>query len=338
MKTRPRRRAAALMAGLLASTLASTLATLPAVAAEGDGKGSLRVKILDPAGSPVDAQLFLMEQGAGPLSGGRNGVRVAPGTFDFIDVPTARYGAYTMSPWGGMTCAGIDPCDYFGLRDDGPSPVSGAVTVEDVETPAQLTIRLAPPATVSGARVVGQPLRVAWSPQMSMMLGSLSAAGTMPLPTTQWLRNGVVIPQGFGGTYSTTRADVGQVLSVRLSYPVGTFWDSRSEDWSARTVVGGRIAKITSRTTVDVFRKKVVQGRSPGIRVEVSAGNLPATGRVRMKVGRLTVTKTLRNGSARLAVPRSLKPRRYRVVATYLGSWSTSPSTGTGTFKVVRRR
>ncbi|SDC44005.1 hypothetical protein SAMN05421872_102288 [Nocardioides lianchengensis] len=333
MKNPLRRRAAV----VIACVLASTLGALPAMAEEGDGKGSLRVTILDPTGAPVDAQLFLMKQGAGPGSGGLNGVRVAPGTFDFVDVPAARYGAYTMSPWGGMTCAGIDPCDYFGLQAE-PSPVSGAVTVDDVETPARLTIRLAPPAAVSGSRVIGQRLRVTWSPQMATMIAELSASGGIALPTVQWLRNGVVIPHELGVTYETTRADLGRVLSVRLSYPAGSFWDHRSEDWSPRTVVGGRIAKITSGTTVDVFRKKVLPGRTPGIRVEVSAGNLPATGRVRMKLGRLTVTKTLRNGSARLAVPRSLKPRRYRVVATYLGSWSSSPSTGTGTFKVVRRR
>lgn len=327
------------MAVSLAAVLSGALVGATASAVEGDGKGSLQVRIVDWTGAPVDGQIFLMQQNAGPSAGGFTWTsRSSAGVYDFVDLPVHTYGAFTLSPWGGMTCAGISPCDYFSLSAEGPSPVTGAVTVVDSETPAGLTIRLAPPATIGGTFVVGRPLQADLSPQMLTMVNAFAPDPTKPRVGIEWLRDGTAIPDARGYTYTPTVADVGRTVSVRLSYDRGEFWDSRSSDWSPRTMAGGAITKVSTHTSVDVMRKRVVQGRPPGARISVSAGDLPGVGTVRIKVGKRTVTRTLRNGSTRVPVPTKLRPGRYRIVATYLGTPSHATSKDVGRFRVVRQR
>lgn len=311
----------------------------PALATEGDGRGVVVVKVLDPAGQPVNGQVWLLEQGATGRKGPASATTL--GTYTF-DVPVGRYGVLAVTPWGGFNCAGISPCDYYAVSGDGAgvSPVTGALTVTDSETPLVHTVQLADPAVVTGTGVVGQPLTLTWSPQMTGLLAASGAytGGVGAGPRVQWLRDDAPVAGAYGLSYTPTGTDVGRMVSVRLDYPVQGQWTQHSADPSPRFVPGRRIAKLPSRTTVSIFRKKVLAGRSPGLRVDVTAADLPATGRVSIKVGKHVYSRPLRNGVVRLAVPSKLRPGRYRVVASYPGSSSYAPSTGTGRFTVIRKR
>lgn len=329
LKKNPLRRG--LVAALAAAALLvpSVLAG-PAVAEEGDTKGDLVVSVLDGAGRPANGIVALVRKGEStPMS--TSPVGTTTGVYEFDDLPVGRYGILTLTPWGGFSCAGLSPCDYRSMTLGGALTTTGVVDVTDVEAPARYTLRTAVPAAVTGSGIVGGPLAITWSPGMTNLLTVL---GAVAAPAVQWLRNGVPIPGAVGTTYTTTGADQGRTVTARLSYVAFPISPTPPPAY----VLGGRrIVKAKSRTTVDVFRKKVVEGRSPGLRIDVTAGNLPATGKVKIKVGKHTFKKTLRNGSARVPVPGNLKPGRYKVVATYLGSSSYNPSKGTGRFTVVRK-
>lgn len=335
MKKNPWRR------GLIAVMAASALlvpivASGPAAVAADDPTGTAVVKLVDAAGKPVTGQTQLMSVASG-TSDQPPGALTAPGTYTFADLPVGGYGVFSMSPWGGLACAGISPCDYFMLAGaPGARTVTAAITVKDSATTV-LTVRLPEPGAITGSAVVGKPLTLQWSTTMTNLLAVFGMAGAGASPVVQWLRNGAVIPGATGTSYTTTGQDAGRVVSARLSYPTPGMWALMGVDASPRLVAGRKITKSASRTTVDVFRKKVVRGRSPGVRIDVTAGDLPATGKVTIKIGKRTYTKTLRNGSARVPVPGTLKPGRYKVVATYLGSASYSASKGTGRFTVVRK-
>ncbi|MEI5673387.1 MULTISPECIES: Ig-like domain repeat protein [Nocardioides] len=340
LKKNPLRRG--LVAALAAAALLVPVVSAgPAAAVPDDGRGVVVVKVVDQAGKPVTAIVELYKSGEADPDG-LTGTLTPPNTTTFDATEVGRYGVSTMSPWGGLSCHGVTPCNYLGMQGaPGATTVSvpGVLPVTDSETPAVYTVRLAAPGTITGTAAVGKRLTMTWSPTMKNLIDTYTLVGAGALaPGVQWLRDGVAIPNAIGNTYDPTGADAGRVVSARLSYPSSVVLvPGAGFDAAPRTIGGRRVARATSVTTVDVFRKKVVQGRSPGLRVDVTAGDLPATGKVKIKIGKRTYQKTLRNGSARVPVPGTLKPGRYKVVATYLGNASYSASKGTGRFSVVRK-
>lgn len=295
--------------------------------------GDLTVRILDATGLPANGLVAIFRAGEG-LPDEVSQAPDAPGEYRFTDLPAGRYGVLTMTPWGGLTCAGVSPCEFAALQGISGITTVGAVDVTVAEAPAVHTLRTAVPGTVTGKSVVGNALSITWSSPMATMLAAFGTSG----PTVQWLRDGAPIPGAVATTYTTTGADQGHLVSARLAYLAGGIWSSFGAAPTPYTLAGRTVTKAASRTTVDIVRKKIAEGRSPGIRIDVTADNLPAPGQVKVTIGKRTYTKTLRNGSARVPVPGTLRPGRYRVVAKYLGTSSYSPSRASGVFTVVRKR
>lgn len=301
---------------LLGSTLAA-----PAHAVPGDGKGEIVVKLVDPAGKPTAGVLLVFAQGM-----------TTPATDlpDFNTMTTqvagsltaGRYGALAMSPWGGIACLGIDPCSYLALIGaPSPSPVVGAFDVADVETPVVATIKNTAPGRITGGHTVGDQLTFAWSTGMKDLIAIIPSGAGQYAPTVTWLRDGK--PVGAGPTYDLTPADVGRRISARLAYGEPNIWTAgfhglKVAPYDLPSFVA---TKRPTRTTADLFRKSLVQGRGTGLIVDVtSAQDAVTDGKVKVTVGKWKATKEIRNGSARFALPKTLKAGRYQVQVTYLGS------------------
>lgn len=332
-QTRPRLRRAALGTLTSAALLGSALAAAPAQATPSDGKGEVVVSIVDAAGQPLKAMAGLVSTAGGSPTGGFGSSLASTVT---SSVPAGRYGVVAIAPWGGIFCAGIDPCGYATFAGGAtPATVPGAVDVQDVETPSTVRVQAPAPATVSGGNLAGQVLTVTLSRAMQEFAVLTTGAQGVQ---NEWLRDGVVIPGATSPAYTLTGEDVGHTIAPRLSYgpAIAGQWAMLGADAAPITLPGRAVTKSASQTKVEVFRQAIVAGKSTGLRVDVTSGAQPAQGDVRVTVGKWSVTKTLLNGSIRVPLPKKLKPGKYQVVAQYLGSGTLEASQGADQLKVKK--
>lgn len=308
--------------------LGSTFTAAPASAAPDDDLGQLTVTVVDALGRPAPASVMAMTtDGSTSLSFPTMG---GPPPYAFShtytdEVPEGRYGFMVMAFWGGLVCSGVSPCS----PPTGPEPVeptvTGAVDVTDNGAPASHTVTVPVPATISGSSAVGGLLTMAISPQQQQFLGSIFGVPGVALGSyeVQWRRNGVAIPGATAMTYRPTNADAAQNVDAVLSYPalVRTYMSTYGFPVSDYAVPGARVGKAATKTTVDLFRKKIKAGRSTGLRADVtSGGQAVPDGKVKVAIGKWKASKPVRNGTARVAIPTTLKPGKYQVVVTYVGS------------------
>jgi hypothetical protein len=311
---------------LLVPALATTA---PASAAPGDG--TVTLSVVDPAGQQLGGSFYLIPVGADKYWDGVQATGLTPA----VVVPPGGYGVLAISPWGGFLCAGVTPCSASVLTDDStPFTVTPVVQVSEGGTTAY-PLTAPAPAQILGGNTRGSARYVEYSAPMKELL-SVYTLGIYGGVTTQWVRNGVDIPGATAPAYTVADSDVGTTLSTRLAWSgyIQSQFTNAGLPAGPRVLPGVAIARSRTTTTVDVFRSTITAGKSIGFRADVTSGSDPAIGTVRLKIGKVTITKKLRNGSVRGLLPRSLKPGKYKIVATYLGSSVFEPSTGTDRFKV----
>lgn len=304
------------------------LAVTPTQAAS-PGFGDLTVTLVDTTGAPVPAMIYAIRVGSGQTF---EGAEESGTTVTFSNLPSDRYGIYALSPWGGLVCAGVAPCNQF-IGSDGVTVV-GAVDVPDNgETSYQLSTPL--PATVVGTGRLGSVLAVDYSAPMDALL-SIYGVGVYGSVDVQWLRDGVAIPGGTSTSYIVALADVGHTLVPRLSwsgylaYQFGLIGLPPGE----RLLAGRKVAKVATKTKVSVFRKVVTDGRGNSMRVDVSSPSAVVLGKVKIELGKWKTTKKIANGVVRASLP-AVKPGKYTVKVTYLGTDAFAPSKGKTSYKVT---
>jgi len=140
----------------------------------------------------------------------------------------------------------------------------------------------------------------------------------------QWLRNGSPVTGASGAAYVPSAADVGALLSVRVTATQPGY------DAGTATSAAVTVDRFVSTTSVKLAKAKVSTARHAKVRVIVAApGASGPTGKVRV-VQRGHVVRTLSlvagdRGSAATRLPR-LDPGRYRIRADYAGTRTVAPS------------
>lgn len=326
MKKNPLRRG--LMAALATAALVtSTLSAGAAQAADETPTGQLTVKLVDTLGRPVLGSVLGLPGSTGEsfsLPSSPDGAAAAASSYR-ATVSPGSYGLVVMAPWGGLVCAGVAPCIVPGLDGDMEAPtVTPVVSVTDGGSTVY-TVKVPLPATISGSSRIGSTLKTTLSASQQRFFEIYRTApgigSWIASPTVQWRRDGVAIPGATAMTYRLTSQDASRRIDAVLDYP--EILKLLINGWASPTyaVPGLRAGKASTRTTADLFRKRIKAGRRTGMRIDVTTDGAPvAAGRVRVTVGRWNVVKEVRNGSARATLPARLKPGRHKIVVTYLGS------------------
>lgn len=299
----------------LVAVLALSLATLGlATPSEAADTGTLTVTVVDEHGDPMPGQLGVLAPAGGGTPGG-----IAISTLT-SDLPPGEYAVVSMTPWGGMQCAGMTDCTYTALLG-GAVDTDGAVTVRAGET-TQVRIEGRTPLRVAGPARVGKRLSVTWSPGMQTLVELFGMSGAGLAPQVQWLRDGTPIAGATGPTYRAVGADAGRTLSARATY--SDLARAQLEMMSGQPVTPRtsnrlEVGKVKTEAFATLGDSTIPAGRQGRVRVDVTAPGQIVTGRVRLTIGDWTRTASLRNGSARFVLP-ALTAGRYTVRAAYLGS------------------
>lgn len=299
----------------LVAALTLSLATLGLAAPSGAAEtGTLAITVVDEHGDPMPGQLGVLAPAGGGAPGG---IGISTLT---SDLPPGEYAVVTMTPWGGMQCAGMTDCTYAALLG-GAVDTDGTVTVRSGQT-TQVRIEGRTPLRVAGPARVGKRLSVTWSPGMQTLVELFGLSGGGLAPQIQWLRDGTPIAGATGSTYRAVGADAGRTLSARATY--SDLARAQMEAMSGQPVTPRtsnrlEVAKVRTEAFATLGDSTIPAGRQGRVRVEVTAPGQIVTGKVRLTVGSWSRTSSLRNGSARFVLP-ALNPGRYAVDATYLGS------------------
>lgn len=154
----------------------------------------------------------------------------------------------------GSTSLGVTGPSYLvGPADDGCSLHVRQVSLRDgwgsgMTASPSVTARhfaLVGSPVVQGNRVVGQRLRTS----------GLAWSGTPDTVAHQWLRGGVPISRATASTYVPRVADVGKVVSVRVT-------GQRTADALTATQIVSGVNRIRARTTIRVVRIESRRGRA----------------------------------------------------------------------------
>ena len=295
-----------------------TLTASPADAVVEDG--TLSVTVVDELGNPMPGSLLLVSN-----DDDLNAEFPASSTFE-RSLPPGSYGAFSLSPWGGLLCAGIANCTS--VLAGVPAVPDGSVVVTSGTT-TNVTIQGTVPATLSGPARIGSPLTVTYSAGMQGLVDYLElAVGGSYAPTISWLRDGVPIP-GTTGTYVPVGADAGTHLSARLEY-VGvaqaTFASLSGAPVGPRTTNDIAVKLIATKAFAILSNPTIKAGSRGKVRVELTAPGAIVTGRVTVGVGSWSQTRSLINASVRVQLPK-LPAGKHAVKARFLGSPTYAPST-----------
>jgi len=320
LKKNPLRRgalAAVTTAGLL---LGSLISAAPAQAAP--GLGDLTVTITDPTGATLRGAIYALPEGTTGFGG--SGLELFYGA-NTAEVPAGRYGVVAMTPWGGMLCAGVSPCDTDIIFGTGEVSVTGVVEVPD-EGAANLALSAPAPAAVTGTSRVGDDLTIDFSEPMDRLVTTFG--GGLGGLNIQWLRDGKVISGAAGASYRIDVRDVGHTIAPRLSWSflvASELFSGAYVPNDNRTLAGRKIAKVRTTTKATTFRKVIPAGRAKSAWVDVVGRGGDVTGKVTVQVGKWKRTKRLWNGDTRVLLPK-LKRGRYAVKVSYLGTDVFAPS------------
>lgn len=305
-----------------AVALAAALTTLVAAPAEAAPvNGTISITLVDENGDPMPGSIDVYS------ADGSVGMTVQGVATREESVPPGSYGVMVFSPWGGMQCAGIAPCDYSIVLGSSVGP-DGSVVVASGET-TEITIRGEAPATLTGSGRVGSPLTLAYSSGMTNLLDYLDVVVGAYYPTVTWLRDGAPIGGVDATTYVPVAADAGTEVSVRLSYTGAAqmvFATVNGGPVEPRTTDAVLVKRIPTKTYALISNPTIRSGSRGKVRIEVTASGQVVTGKVTVGVGSWSQTRSLINGSARVLLPR-LPAGRHSVTASFLGSSTYPPST-----------
>ncbi|MDP1698301.1 MAG: hypothetical protein Q8L45_11060 [Xanthomonadaceae bacterium] len=164
---------------------------------------------------------------------------------DGVDVPGATASAYLLgdADVGALMSVSVSYTDAHGTAE-GPflgGPTAAVVNINDALTGS---------VTISGSAVVGQALTASNTLADADGLGALSY---------QWLRAGVDIVGATGTTYTVANVDIGQALSVRVSYTDAHGTAESAVSASVTGLVGGnRVPTGTVNITGNAVEEQVL--------------------------------------------------------------------------------
>ncbi len=318
--------------GAVAALAASALVTTagPARAADPEpGTGDLTLSIVDPSGALLGAMYYIVPAGSDQIYDGRQ----LAGTTVTQNLPVGRYGILALSPWGGMLCAGLTPCNL--LIGSETITVAGVVDVPD-QGAVSYRIKAPATATLVGKNQVGSPRGVDFSTPMDNLLG-IYGVGVYGSVTPQWLRDGKDIAGATANSYTITSDDVGHRIAPRLRWSgymaaQFTYWGIPA---APKTIAGQKVGKVKTKTQASVFRQVVKAGRGNSVRIDVTGGRTVGvvTGKIKVRLGSWKRTLTLRNGSTRTEIP-AQKVGRHTVKVAFLGSRAFAPSDDKVSYRV----
>lgn len=315
------RRVPALLIGLLALVVAP-VAVVPA--AQAADTGTLSVRVVDWNGDPMPGQISVIgvdDQGLGTHQ------TTQTASYD-VALEPGSYGVLSLSGWGGFLCAGVAPCDYYAVVSGVQKP-DGTVQVVSGQT-TNVTIRADYPVVLQGKGQIGKPLVLDYSEGMDTLQDYLGTYGGGAYhPTVTWLANGAPINGQSGDSLTPTGAQAGAAISATLEY-------TGMGKTAFEQIAGGAlppvatdsvtVKKIPTKTFALLFVSSIPSDRQARVRIEVTAKEQIVTGKVKVTAAGVSKTAALHNGTARVLLPK-LKPGKYPVQATYLGSKAFKAST-----------
>ncbi|GAW47919.1 MULTISPECIES: Ig-like domain-containing protein [unclassified Nocardioides] len=322
-------RALAALAAVVTALGAGLGAAPPAQAA---GTGTLNIHVVDEHGDPMPGAILVMSDVGG------FGAQVQQVSENSVELPPGDYAVLSLSPWGGVLCAGIDPCDYLSIGTGVAHPDGSLVVVEGHETDVELAA--ARPMSLAGSGRVGTPLVLEYSAGLTSMLTYLGAVGGGAFsPTIEWLRDGTPISGAHDTTYLPTSHDVGSRIAARLSYlglAGAQFAELTGQPVTPRSTKSVEVGKVPTSTFTRLLRSSITTAQRGVARVDATAKNMIVTGRATVSVGDWSVTRALRNGRMSVRLP-ALKPGTYQIVSTYAGTRVFKASTAPSRTLVVTR-
>jgi subtilisin family serine protease len=205
---------------------------------------------------------------------------------------------------------------YLGVVTYGDSAVQTVLTVDSGEA-APVAVE-AP--TVSGTVAINRTLRATpgtWDP-------------AEVTTTYQWLRDGEPIQGATSQSYRVQRADLGRVISVRVTAT------STATGLSGTADSAGAASVVTSRTevTVSPWVGRTTDTYKVNVKIR-PAGGPAATGDVVVTVAGKDYPATLQNGAATVTLDAQTRGAKV-VKVTYGGSTTVQPSSANSAFIVLR--
>jgi hypothetical protein len=310
--------------GTAALSLSAVLISAPA--AHAVDTGNLVVTVVDQYGRPVAGVVetftapggtIVVENGAG--GGGGGAPYVFGTTHTFTGIEATGYAFESITPWGGLDCAGVEPCGVA----TAPSAYNAVVTVPANGT-ATYTIHTTLP-TVSGSPAVGSPLGVSYSQGYQQLIPFLSVYGGGAPPTQQWTRTGTDVPSATTMSYTPVPADSAQQLAVRLMPSAGqqlifgSYGSGTLPPYTTPPVTVAKFKPAKTKTKLSVPKSIQVGSRvSLKIKVKAKGGGAP-DGRVTVTIGQLKIQKKIKEGSVFVNLP-NLKAGSYKISVAYSGS------------------
>jgi hypothetical protein len=314
--------AVAVAAALIASSL---LAAAPSQA-DDPTTGTVVVHIVDQYGRATAGSLETFDAD-GNAGGGLGGPSTTAAATQTLSLPAGGYGFASLTPWAGVSCAGVSPCGITSFGD--PQTVTPVVTVVDGAT-TTYTMHVVVPS-ISGGTAVGSRLTLNIPPG----LAELSAVSPIPggvggYLTQQWRRGATAISGATSTSYTTTYQDGSQRMSAVLA-PSQYFSLIFAEEFhvpvtafTTNAITMQKFVKGSTKTQVKVAKRVGVNERA-SVKVKVTSPKGTPAGSVTLKIGKFRVRKSLANGAAFFGLPH-LKAGKYKLVTSYSGSVLFNPS------------
>ncbi|WP_244929059.1 lamin tail domain-containing protein [Nocardioides sp. W7] len=236
----------------------------------------------------------------------------------------------------GQPITGATSASYTTVVADVGKRISVRVTgtaagYEAVERTSTATASVAAGAfTASPAPVIGNA-----SPKVGETLTATLAAWSPTASLTwQWLRDDQPIAGATGSSYTTTTADLGRAISVRVTGTAGGH-----ESVQRTSTATARVAKAAKAARTGV-RVTAVKGRKLQLRVSLSGTSVrPTVRNVKVRLTgavRKTVTVTVKNGTATLKLGAAAR-KRVKVQVTVPASTVSTATTVFTAPKAVKK-
>jgi hypothetical protein len=159
--------------------------------------------------------------------------------------------------------------------------------------------------------------------------------GTLPTFGYQWYADNRPISGATGSQYVVKVTDAGRRLAVLVTATRLGFTQAGAP---AGPVT---VAKVASRTTLKLLRKKLTQGKAGLLRITLAPGSLRPSGKVKVFDGKkLLKTYTVRvadNGTRIVKLPK-LRPGKHKLTARFVGSRATNPSKSAPVVLTISRK
>jgi hypothetical protein len=308
--------------GVLLGAGALLLSTMVGVAppAQAVNNGTIVVNVIDQYGRPVISAVEAIDPVGNQQAetGSTPGHPFVPGTTHSWSVAPGGYAFLSITPWSGIECYGVTPCDPVA-----PSVVVTPVVTVTSDTVSSYTLVVHVP-TITGSPTAGSPLTIQIPAGLTTLHNFIPTPGGGHGITQQWLRGGSEIAGATTLSYTTVPADGGNAVAARLdpssvqlafplSYgiPVGPF--------TTNAITLAKYVLVKTKTKFKLPHHLSAGDRiSVKIKVKAANGGVPG-GTVTIKVGHSTVRKTLASGSTFANLP-PFKAGTYNVTVSYPGS------------------